>query len=469
MASRRTAGNYYLARPPVVFPSFEFAIFFPLVLGVSWLLMPRPTVWKPFILAASYTFYAAASVKYCLLLAGVALANQAGAVLVDRTEDEHHRNWITAAAGAIDLAGLGLFKYYGFFSQQVGDFLDSIGLGMPVPLLTLALPVGLSFWTFQAISYVVDVKRRIIRPGKTIDVALYLSFFPHVVAGPIVRAREFLPQLAKPRDPRDVAVGGGVVLIAIGLVKKVVIADYLARTVVDPVFGVPQAYHAPDAILATYAYGAQIYCDFSGYTDIAIGLALLMGFIFPLNFNSPYRATGFRDFWRRWHMTLSRFLRDYVYIPLGGNRRGRARTYANLMTTMLLGGLWHGASWNFVLWGGFHGAGLSTEHALGGRIGRRTPGWLRWLVTFNLVMFGWILFRTQDLTQFWDFVSRLASPGPATLWSWTVVGAVALVVGLQLVPARPLELLQVRVERLRPVLVAAALVAVILFVGATVP
>ena len=182
---------------------------------------------------------------------------------------------------------------------------------------------GSRFITFQAISYVVDVKRGLLAPASTLDFAIYLSFFPHVVAGPIVRAREFIPQLAKPRDPRDVAVGAAVVLIALGLVKKVAIADYLAREVVDPVFGVPEAYAAPDVALAAYAYAAQIYCDFSGYTDIAIGVALLMGFVFPQNFNSPYRATSFRDFWRRWHMTLSRFLRDFLYIPLGGNRGGK--------------------------------------------------------------------------------------------------------------------------------------------------
>src|SRR3954467_10023334 len=377
--------------------------------------MPRPRLWKPFILGASYVFYAAASVKFCLLLAGVALANQAGAQLVHRASSERRRKQIAAATVAIDLGVLGLFKYYNFFTDDVSAFLDSIGLGASPPLLSLALPVGLSFWTFQAISYVVDVKRRIIRPGKTIDVCLYLSFFPHVVAGPIVRAREFLPQLAKPRDPRDVALGAGVVLIAIGLVKKVVIADYLARTVVDPVFGVPQAYHAPDAILAAYAYAAQIYCDFSGYTDIAIGVALLMGFVFPQNFNAPYRATSFRDFWRRWHITLSRYLRDFLYIPLGGNRHGRLQTARNLMITMVLGGLWHGAAWGFVLWGALHGVGLTAERYLRGRV--HAPAWLRWALVFNLVVLGWILFRTRDLHLAGECLARFASWGPATPWT----------------------------------------------------
>ena len=203
------------------------------------------------------------------------------------------------------------------------------------------------------------------------------------------------------------------------------IADYLAREVVDPVFAVPQAYSAPDAILAAYAYAAQIFCDFSGYTDMAIGLALLMGFVFPQNFNSPYRATGFRDFWRRWHMTLSRFLRDYLYIPLGGNRKGTVRTYINLMATMTLGGLWHGAAWNFVAWGAYQGTGLSAEHAIKGRLGRIFPGWLRWFVTFNLIVVGWILFRSTDLSLFGDYMSALVRSGPATLYSVPVVGAIA--------------------------------------------
>ena len=196
------------------------------------------------------------------------------------------------AAVTLDLVVLAIFKYYGFFTQSIADALDSVGLGMPLPLLTIALPVGVSFFTFQAISYVVDVKRRLVEPASTIDVALYLSFFPHLVAGPIVRAREFLPQLQAPRDPNKVAVGSGLALIGLGLVKKVVIADYLARTIVDPVFAVPESYGAPDVWMAAYAYTAQIYCDFSGYTDIAIGLALLMGYVFPQNFMSPYRSLG---------------------------------------------------------------------------------------------------------------------------------------------------------------------------------
>ena len=430
----------------MLFPTVQFAVFFPVVLALSWALMPRPGLWKPFIIVASYTFYAEASWRFCVLLGGVTLSNQLAARLLATTEDERRRHHIVVAAVALDLGALGVFKYYSFFVQSCADALHGVGLGTPLPLLTIALPVGISFFTFQAISYVVDVYRRRVVPSSLADVAVYLSFFPHLVAGPIVRAREFLPQLAAPRDPTRVAVGSGIGLIALGLVKKLVIADYLARSVVDPVFGVPQAYSAPDVALAAYAYTAQIYCDFSGYTDMAIGLALLLGFVFPQNFRSPYRATGFRDFWRRWHMTLSRFLRDFLYIPLGGNRGGRLFTYRNLMLTMILGGLWHGAAWTFVLWGAFHGTGLVAEHALGGRL--RAPGWLRWFVTFHLIVFSWILFRSQSLPLVGAFLSRLVVPGPATLFSVPVLVAIGAAIGLQLVPVRPLARAQAWLERL---------------------
>ncbi len=451
----------------MIFPSVQFALFFTAVLPMSWLLMSRPRVWKPFILLASYIFYGAASWSFCFLLAGVTAGNQLAAVLIDRAGGERRKRMILTLAVALDLATLGVFKYYGFFAQQISDLLNDLGLGMPFPLVQLALPVGISFFTFQAISYVVDVKRGLVRPAKTIDAAVYLSFFPHLVAGPIVRAREFLPQLASPRDPNRVAVGAGIGLIGLGLIKKVVIADFLARTVVEPVFAVPQAYGGANILLAAYAYTAQIYCDFSGYTDMAIGLALLMGYTFPQNFRSPYRATGLRDFWRRWHMTLSRFLRDFLYIPLGGNRGGPLLTYRNLFITMLLGGLWHGAAWTFVLWGVLHGVGLIIEHMWAGRV--RLPGWLRWLVTFHVVVFGWIIFRSPSLGAVGTFLSRLAKPAGATLVSPEVLAALLVVVGLQVLPERPVEALQLRIARVRPALLGVGLALVIVFAGATVP
>jgi len=450
----------------MIFPSIQFAAFFTLVLPLSWLLMSRPALWKPFITVASYVFYGAASWSFCFLLAGITAGNQLAAVLIGRAQQERVKRGIVAITVALDLGVLGVFKYYGFFAQQTADVLQKVGLGMPLPLVQLALPVGVSFFTFQAISYVVDVKRGLLEPARWLDATVYLSFFPHLVAGPIVRAREFLPQLATPRDPEHVAVGAGIELIALGLVKKVVIADFLARTVVDPVFAVPQAYGGVDALTAAYAYTAQIYCDFSGYTDMAIGLALLMGFVFPQNFRSPYRATGLRDFWRRWHMTLSRFLRDFLYIPLGGNRHGRLLTYRNLLITMVLGGLWHGAAWTFILWGALHGVGLIVEHALGGRV--RMPGWLRWLVTFHVVVFGWILFRSPSLSAVGIFLSRFIAGGSATLLTPLVLISLLAVIGLQLIPIGPVEALQVAIARTRPILLGVGLAVVIVFAGATV-
>src|SRR3954453_15585097 len=430
--------------------------------------MSRQKLWKPFIVFASYFFYACANPKFCLLLGGITLGNQAAAKLLHRTDDERRRSWIVGAAVTLDLLVLAVFKYYGFFTQSIADPLAKVGMGMPLPLLTIRLPVGVSFFTFQAISYVVDVKRGLIEPASTLDVAIYLSFFPHLVAGPIVRAREFLPQLQSPRDPKRVAVGSGIALIGLGLIKKVVVADYLARTVVDPVFAVPQSYSAPDVALAAYSYTAQIYCDFSGYTDIAIGLALLMGFVFPQNFDRPYRSLGVREFWRRWPMTLSRFLRAFLYIPLGGNRGPRWFVYRNLLITMVLGGLWHGVAWTFVLWGAMHGSALCLEHAFA-RQWERVPKWVRWSITFNFVVVAWVFFRSQSIGDAWDFLGRLFDPGPARLWAVTPVALAAGVIGFQLLPPRPLQAWRLRFERLNPVALATALTLVILFVGATVP
>jgi alginate O-acetyltransferase complex protein AlgI len=464
---RRRSGSRSIAGT-VVFPSVEFAVFFPVVLAVSWALMPHPRAWKPFALAASYIFYAAADPKFCLLLAGVTLVNQAGATLVARTTADRVKNWTVAVTVGLDLLALGFFKYYGFFVDSTARLLDHVGLGAPLPLLTVALPVGLSFFTFQAISYTVDVRRGLCERATTIDVAIYLAFFPHLVAGPIVRAREFLPQLASPRDPRDVPVGAGVLLIAFGLVKKVVIADFLARSVVDPVFAVPEAYGAPDAWTALFGYAVQIFCDFSGYTDIAIGLALLMGFVFPQNFDRPYRARSVREFWRRWHMTLSRYLRDFLYIPLGGNRGGRIRTARNLMITMLLGGLWHGAAWGFVLWGGLHGAALVLEHALRGRRWR-LPAGFACLATFLFVCLAWIPFRAPDLATAWAYTQRLVSPGSSTLLTPGVAAAVTGILALQLLPEHPLDAIRERLQGVGAVPLGAGLAVVVALVAASVP
>jgi D-alanyl-lipoteichoic acid acyltransferase DltB (MBOAT superfamily) len=455
----------------VLFPTVEFAIFFAVVLPLSWLLMPRPHAWKPVMLGASYLFYAAADARFALLLAAVTVGNQLAAKAMMRAggPQTSAARRICAAAVVLDLGLLGVFKYYGFFVDEVNGSLETVGLGLPLPLASIALPIGISFFTFQAISYVVDVQRGLLRPAPLLDLGLYLSFFPHLVAGPIVRAAEFLPQLERPRDPARVAVGAGVVLIAVGLVKKLAIADFLAREVVDPFYAVPEAFGSADAALALVAYTAQIYCDFSGYTDIAIGLALLLGIVFPKNFDRPLSARSLQDFWRRWHMTLTRYLRDYVYIPLGGNRVGPWRLALNAFLTMALCGLWHGAAWGFVLFGVVHGLYLAAETALRRETRLRLPAWGAWALTMGFVTLAFVLFRAPSLGVGVAALEALVRPGEATLWAPVAVLAVLAVFAVQLVPEAPLRRLQLRVESAPVPVLAGSLAVCVLLVAATVP
>ncbi len=267
---------------------------------------------------------------------------------------------VLSLAGLLGL--LGYFKYYGFFAVNVDNALHAMGAGRLVPLVEPTLPVAISFFTFMAISYVVDVYRGRIDTARPIDLAVYLCFFPHLIAGPIVRGEELLPQIRHRRDPAEVDFSRAIWMIMAGLFKKVVISSYVSTAIVQPVFSAPHAHSAPEVIFAAWGYAVQIYCDFSGYTDIAIGMALLLGIRFPVNFDSPYTARNLQDFWRRWHMTLSRWLRDYLYIPLGGNRGSDALVVRNIMITMVLGGLWHGADWTFVIWGALHGSGQVVGH-----------------------------------------------------------------------------------------------------------
>ena len=349
----------------MLFPTMTFALFFVVVLGVSWKLNDRPVQWKLFVLASSYLFYGWVDWKFCFLLAGSTIGNWLVAMALARAPDRSRRAWM--ALGVVgNLALLGFFKYYGFFTDSVLAALQPLGLAPTALLVQIALPIGISFFTFCAISYVIDIYRDEQEPVAFLDFAVYLSFFPHLVAGPIVRVSEFEPQLRRRRNPDNIDATRAARLICRGLFKKVVIANYLATAIVDPVFVAPSKHTNWELLVGAWAYAVQIYADFSGYTDIAIGIALLMGIKFPDNFDQPYSARSIQEFWRRWHMTLSRWLRDYLYIPLGGNRGGPKAEYRNLFLTMLLGGLWHGASWNFVIWGAFHGCGLAAErwHAM---------------------------------------------------------------------------------------------------------
>jgi alginate O-acetyltransferase complex protein AlgI len=457
----------------MLFPTAQFAIFFLVVFTVSWLLMHRPTAWKVFMLAASYLFYVGWGWRYAALLAASTLVNYAfGRLLARPATGARARKWLLALAVAVNLGGLAWFKLYGFFLTTLADVLQALGVQADLPFLEILVPVGISFFTFRAISYVVDIYRRKLKPAGLLDLAVYMAFFPYLAAGPIVRANELLPQLRTPRSPRRVDASRAFYLILAGLAKKIIIADFLARSLVDGVFATPGQFSSLEVLFGIYGYAVQIYCDFSAYTDIAIGIALLLGFQFPDNFNAPYTARGLRDFWRRWHMTLSRFLRDYLYIPLGGNQGSNLSTYRNIMLTMLLGGLWHGAAWTFVCWGGLHGLGLVGEHMLAARRKRKglpepTPG--RWRVAlqrvgvFHFVCVAWVLFRADSLGTFWRIMVRLFTAwGPAPAVTWWVVFAVVLGIGLQYVPRGVIGRVEGGFSRLGPLL-QGALVGMAIF------
>ncbi len=403
----------------MLFPTFSFAAFFAVVLPVAWALRRWPVPWKLFLLGASYWFYAAWDARFVLLLVGMTLGNAIAAAINVRANSERVRKLAVAGGVTLSLGVLAFFKYYDFFT----DSLDR-NLGISSPALDIVLPVGVSFFTFQAISYVVDVHRGRTEEAMLLDFAVYLSFFPQLVAGPIVRATEFMPQLRSEARPDRAEVAHAVGLIGRGMFKKVVIADFLARAVVKDAFESPGEHGALDILAGIYGYAVQIYADFSGYTDMAIGIALLMGFRFPQNFDAPYVSDSIQDFWRRWHMTLSRWLRDYLYIPLGGNRRGRLATYRNLLITMALGGLWHGAAGVFIVWGVYHGVGLAVErwrsetgHSPRPRelalLGWRwTPSdttrlWVRRFWVFHFVCLGWVLFNSETLARAGDVLVRL--------------------------------------------------------------
>src|SRR3954452_20382460 len=357
---------------------------------------PRCGIWA--LAVASLIFYGAWKPVYLLvLLASIAFNFLLGL----KMEDPQRRRALGTLGVAINLAVLGYFKYTNFL-------LDSFGAltGAPLPFVNVVLPLGISFFTFQQIAYLVDVMRGAKVKRDLVSYTLFVSFFPHLIAGPLVHHAEMIPQFKRARSGRSAVLAArGLAMFAAGLFKKVVIADNLAQFV-PPVFAHLDAGGGVSAQwpwLATLAYSLQIYFDFSGYSDMAIGLALLFGIRLPVNFRSPYKARSIIEFWRRWHITLSRFLRDYLYIPLGGNRFGESRRYQNLMVTMLLGGLWHGAAWNFVIWGGLHGFYLCINHLWHRWRGERatTSAAARlasWAATFLAVVIAWVFFRAKTAT-----------------------------------------------------------------------
>jgi alginate O-acetyltransferase complex protein AlgI len=390
--------------------------------AVFWLLGPRRrTARALFLVAASYAFYLygtwdaardesvpLGAPSWALLCLGIIFAGSTldffiGLALA-RVNRPAARNALLFVSIAYYLGVLAFFKYWNFAADSIATLFAAAGARVNVTHLRLVLPFGISFFTFETMSYTIDVWRRELPPARRyLDYLLFVSFFPHLVAGPIVRPSQMLPQLGAAPQADPAMQARGLWRIGIGLAKKIVIGDYLANTIVNRVFATPERFTALEVLIATYAYAIQIYADFSGYSDVAIGSAALFGYVLPENFDAPYASRDLQEFWRRWHISLSTWLRDYLYKPLGGSRGRPARTYRNVMITMVLGGLWHGASWTFVVWGALHGFALALTR-LWQRAHRARPSpassgmrWLETIATFHFVCFAWIFFRAPTL------------------------------------------------------------------------
>jgi len=423
----------YYPDKPLSFTTPAFCIFFLFVMAGYCLFYKRLFIRNFYLLLVSLFFYFKSGGLFLVLLLIVTVIDFSCGLLIHRSEKRLFRKLFILLSLISNLGILAYFKYTDFIVStlndllgtqiQVHDFLASFSnssFGTSFDISNIILPVGISFFTFQSMSYTLDVYRKKLEPVRNIvDFGFYVSFFPQLVAGPIVRASEFIPQLYSDFSLSKREFGHAIFLILKGLIKKIIISDFIATGFIDRVFDMPAIYSGFENLMAVYGYGLQIYCDFSGYTDIAIGLGLIMGFRLPVNFNSPYKASDIGDFWKRWHISLSRWLKDYLYIPLGGNRKGAFRTNINLMITMLLGGLWHGASARFILWGGLHGAGLVLSRAWNSLAGKKIkPGKfgraIAIFITFNFVSFCWIFFRASDMDTAILMIKQIAenfSPG----------------------------------------------------------
>ncbi len=389
----------------VLFNSLTFVVFFAIVVALH--SAPLPWRVKKFnLLIASYLFYAAWNPPFVILLWISTAVDWQVARWIHRSTDAGRRRFFLILSMATNLGILGYFKYGEFLLQNFSTLMESIGITYQAPEWNIILPIGISFYTFQTMAYSLDVYLKRSEPTKSLlDFSLFVTFFPQLVAGPIVRPTQLIPQFAEPKTATAPQFYWGLGLITIGLFEKIVLADSLLAPAADAVFGANGSLAALDAWTGVLAFSGQIFFDFSGYSTIAIGTALCLGFALPNNFLYPYAAIGFSDFWRRWHISLSTWLRDYLYIPIGGNKKGSARTYVNLMITMLLGGLWHGASWTFVVWGGLHGLYLGAERLL--RENVPAQEWFKslWfkiamgLVTYFLVNITWVFFRSQSFDQ----------------------------------------------------------------------
>lgn len=419
-----------------------FLVFLLLVLLVYWSL--RRNTWrKAFLLLVSFVFYGFWDWRFVGLLLFSSGFNFLAGAAIDRSATPRGRRWRLIFAITVNLGVLGAFKYLGFFVESARDLLHFFGHDMSFATAHIILPVGISFFTFHGLSYVIDVYRGKIAPNRTpLDFFLYMAFFPQLVAGPIVRAAMFMPQLRRLRSVSMRRFKFLIALFLVGFFKKAIVSDSIAP-IIDQVFAAPALFDGHAHALAVVLYAIQIYCDFSGYTDMAIAVAGMLGYRFPQNFAAPYLATSISDFWRRWHMSLSSWLRDYLYIPLGGNRHGELKTYRNLFLTMGLGGLWHGASWNFLVWGLMHGSALSVERFWHEHVATRyrrpsttadfgiahlAATGAKWALTFGLVCAAWVLFRSHsfaDAAYIIGSILGLESGGSQTVTAawWPVIAA----------------------------------------------
>ena len=435
----------------------------------------------------SIYFYYKSSGLFFFLLLFVATSDFCIAQCMTKTASKWGRKAWVVLSLCVDLGLLGYFKYFNFLREIMAAVAHELGyqLGntslqnITYQPLDIFLPVDISFFTFQTISYVIDVYRGRIAPlRRWIDYVFYVSFFPQLVAGPIVRARDFIPQIYKTPVVTRAEFGEGLFLVLCGLFKKTVISDYISLNFVDRIFDAPLLYTGVENLLGVYGYALQIYCDFSGYSDMAIGIALLLGFRFNVNFDSPYQSATITEFWRRWHISLSSWLKDYLYISLGGNRKGKIRTYINLLITMLLGGLWHGASVSFILWGALHGVALAVHKFVMNHfssfkpLGSEMKPWRRVigvLITFHLVCFGWILFRADSMQTVGEVLTQIFTNFHPEVFMQFVVGYkgvfVLMVVGyiLHFMPKSAENGLQAVVTR-SPLLVQAVMLAIAIFV-----
>lgn len=415
----------------MIFSQLEFFIFFAVVLlGLCFMRSNTPR--KVWLLAASYYFYAYWDWRFLSLILISTAVDYAIGLGLKNHEDKRIRRALLIISLCVNLGILGFFKYFNFFIESAQPLLQ--GMGLHVGTLNIILPVGISFYTFQTLSYSIDVyRRRMPAHESLLDFALFVGFFPQLVAGPIVRASHFLPQLTRYSALTSRNAYVGFQRFTYGLFKKVFLADRLALFA-DNVFVNAGGYDCATTWMGAIAYTLQIYFDFSGYSDMAIGIARVLGYDLGENFNFPYLSRNLQEFWRRWHISLSTWIRDYLYIPLGGNRKGPVRTYINLVGTMLLCGLWHGAAWTFVVWGGLHGAGMAVNRLWRNLFDRQPQGrlvdMLCWSVTMLFVVVGWVIFRAPDFGKAWLMLRQMFAPQPGIEWFFPFVPAVAVATAL---------------------------------------